>query len=902
MLGLSLKLKFGLLLGGFALAISTIVLINFRTSTQVGAQLQAIDDRAFPRLSEANYLSDRFVEITRLFEDAVILGEAVLIERSREERNLFVEHLENLLAITPETEKEELHRIRELFDQYYPETRALTEFWLQSEIEDEELFGSENVDEVAARAQSVALLRGELENALQSVVQRRREGLTDFLRTTKEGVRTLSLRTLAIGLGAFFVILFSLVYLTRRIVVPIRALSSLTRQVASGDFTEQYEVPLASRDEVGDLVASFQNMTQSLRETTVSKDYVDNIVRSMGDSLIVADSDGTISMVNRATRSLLGYEESALLGKPIEMVFAETSSSGGSRLEAVMQRGLFSNVEEVYLAKHGGRIPVSFTATPMHADGAIAGVICVARDITEHKQAEQDLKAAVEAAEAANEAKSAFLANMSHELRTPLNAVIGYSEMLREDAVDEGLEGFVPDLEKINGAGKHLLSLINDVLDLSKIEAGKMELFAEEFEVADLVEEVVSTVQPLFQKNENSLSTEIAPDAGLMHTDQTKVRQTLMNLLSNAAKFTEHGQIKLQVERERADETDWLKFQVEDTGIGMNEGQAAQVFDPFVQADSSTTREYGGTGLGLAITQRFCRMMGGDITLASEPGVGTTFTVRLPSNIGTTSPTVTEEVVSAEASEPAPVGAGEVVLVIDDDASVRDLMQRYLQREGFSVVTASSGPQGLQLAKEVQPLAITLDVFMPGMDGWSVLEELKADEQLAEIPVILVTMVDDRSKGYALGAVDYLTKPVDRGRLAGVLAKLQSDPGPGPVLLVEDDGGTRELLRRELEREGLEVVEAENGRVGLERVAEIAPRLILLDLIMPEMDGFEFVEKLRQNPAWMSIPVVVVTGKNLLAEDRERLGGHVGLVLQKDADDPSDVLSRIVDLVHASRQ
>jgi CheY-like chemotaxis protein len=306
--------------------------------------------------------------------------------------------------------------------------------------------------------------------------------------------------------------------------------------------------------------------------------------------------------------------------------------------------------------------------------------------------------------------------------------------------------------------------------------------------------------------------------------------------------------------------------------------------------------------LGLAITQRFCQMMGGDILVESEPDVGTTFTIRLPAELEEAANMLpaTPEAVKKEVSESAPVAGEDVVLVIDDDVVVRELMQRHLQREGFAVETAPSGAEGLQRARQVRPMAITLDVMMPGMDGWSVLQVLKADPQLAEIPVVLVSMVDDQSKGYALGAADYLTKPVERERLVRVLEKFQSDGVSGPVLLIEDDGPTREMMRWELEKEGLEVAEAENGRIGLERVAEQRPRLILLDLIMPEMDGFSFVEALRKNPAWQSIPVVVVTGKDLLAEERERLKGYVRQVLQK-GDQPKELMNQIVDLVKNSR-
>jgi GAF domain-containing protein/DNA-binding response OmpR family regulator len=495
--------------------------------------------------------------------------------------------------------------------------------------------------------------------------------------------------------------------------------------------------------------------------------------------------------------------------------------------------------------------------------------------------------------EAADRHKSEFLANMSHELRTPLNAIIGYSEMLQEDAADLGAGQFTDDLKRINAAGKHLLELINAVLDLSKIEAGKMELYLESVDVAGLVKDIAAVIQPLAAKNANRLEMRCPEDVGTMRADLTKVRQALFNLLSNACKFTDRGTISLAVTRETIGDQDWMVFSVGDTGIGMTPEQLARLFEAFSQADAATTRKYGGTGLGLALSRRLCRMMRGDVTVESEAGRGSVFTIRLPARVAETAE---EPVAPPPLAEHGPPVAG-TVLVIDDEPAVRDLMQRFLGKEGFRVVAAASGEEGLRWARELRPDAITLDVMMPGMDGWAVLSALKADPEVAEIPVIMLTIVDDRNLGYALGASDYLTKPIDRERLVTVLKQHRRDR---PVLVVDDDAEVRQLLRRMLESEGFAVVEAENGRVALERLRGESPSLILLDLMMPEMDGFEFVAELRRHEGWRAIPVVVITARDLSRDDRERLNGHVEKILQKGTYDRDQLLAEVRELVASS--
>jgi signal transduction histidine kinase/CheY-like chemotaxis protein len=511
-----------------------------------------------------------------------------------------------------------------------------------------------------------------------------------------------------------------------------------------------------------------------------------------------------------------------------------------------------------------------------------------------------ELAAARDEAVRASQAKSDFLASMSHELRTPLNAIIGIAELLRDDAEDLGQSDLLEPLERIHGAGNHLLKLINGILDLSKVEAGKMDVFVEEFDVAAMLAEVEAVVRPLMAKNANMLEVRCAPDVGTMRSDQTKLRQNLFNLVSNAAKFTKQGRITLDVRRSPGkDDGEWLEFRVSDTGIGMTPAQIAKLFQAFGQADASTTRNYGGTGLGLAITRHFCRMLGGDVTVESEHGRGSTFTLTLPADHDERVGLRVEGAAPGVVVAGIPAGRAGTVLVIDDEQAVHALLERELAGKGYRVVHAAGGREGLRLAREARPDAITLDVIMPEFDGWAVLRELKADPELREIPVVLVTILGDREMGYALGAADYLIKPIDTGALLRVLGRFRTAEGRAEVLVVDDDAATRDVLRRTLAREGWTVAEAQDGYEALALLERSTPppAVVVLDLIMPGMDGFQVLEAIRRSEAWRGVPVVVVTAKDLTRDELVWLRTNAEEVFQKSSYKRPELIAVVHDLI-----
>jgi signal transduction histidine kinase/CheY-like chemotaxis protein len=636
------------------------------------------------------------------------------------------------------------------------------------------------------------------------------------------------------------------------------------------------------------------------------ENYAQDVVDTVREPLLILDSSLRVHSANRAFYQTFHVSSSETENRLIyELGNGQWDIPDLRTLleDIVPTSSVFNDFELEHDFPVIGRRVMLLNARKLRQGSHAELLVLAMEDVTERRRAEGEVAKAKEAAETANRTKSLFLANMSHELRTPLNAILGFSEMLQEEAIDRDLQDFAADLQKISTSGRHLLGLINDILDLSKIEAGKMELHLEVFDIASLIAEVASTLELQVQKNGNSLELTCSPSVGTMRADLSKVRQVLINLVSNAAKFTHEGHIRVEAERQSMDGSEWIVFRVADTGIGLSPDQIVRLFQSFTQADASTTRKFGGTGLGLALTRRFCQMMSGDVTVQSTPDVGSVFTIKLPASIGETADEMMETsqppaIPIEEQSTPAPHTC---VLVIDDDPLQRDLMQRYLRKEGFTVNTAASGMDGLRMARQFLPAAITLDVMMPGMDGWSVLLALKEDMNLRDIPVVMVTMVDDPERGFTLGASEYATKPVNRRRLSQILKKHTCLHPPCPVLVIDDDASARALTRAVMEKEGWRVSEAGNGIEGLACMELERPSLIFLDLMMPQMDGFAFAAEVWRRPEWRSIPIVVVTAQDLSLEDRRRLNGHVETVLQKHGDSREAMLRHVRDLLSDSQ-
>jgi signal transduction histidine kinase/DNA-binding response OmpR family regulator len=502
-------------------------------------------------------------------------------------------------------------------------------------------------------------------------------------------------------------------------------------------------------------------------------------------------------------------------------------------------------------------------------DGGTAGVFT---DVTELKHREEELAAARDEAMAATQAKSQFLASMSHELRTPLNAIIGFTRLVMRRSKDTLPAKQYENLEKVLVSAEHLLSLINTVLDLAKIEAGRIEANPSEFPLEPLLDLCLTTVEPMVKADRVRLIKDVQGPLPVLYTDQGKLKQILINLLSNAAKFTETGSITLRGRRlgER------VEVAVADTGSGIPKAALELVFEEFRQVDGGSERVQKGTGLGLTISRRLARLLGGDITVESDLGQGSTFTITLPVRLaGLTERT---RAARAPAVPEAPVRPGEkLVLAIDDDRNVLHLLRENLADAGYRVIGAESGQEGLRKARELKPHAITLDIIMPDMDGWQVLHALKSDPATRDIPVILLSIVDRTDLGLRLGAADYLVKPFDSAALIGAVARVS--PHCRRILVVDDDPSVPDLVRQLFEGQHFTIDWAADGAAGLERLVQARPGLILLDMVMPRMDGLGFLDALGRDPAYKDIPVIMLSADSLSDTERRMLQERVlGLV------------------------
>ncbi len=660
----------------------------------------------------------------------------------------------------------------------------------------------------------------------------------------------------------------------------------LTRHLLLGVFPLQEDDDERSVEGVGLFAMDDTQRRRAEARLKRSEQRLRTIVDAIPQLAWMTDAEGAIQWYNRRWYDFTGMAPDQALGEGWRAIqHPEHAARVAERFRAAIESG--SAWEDTFpLRGADGRyrwflsraLPL-FEANEDDEEVRPIGWFGTNTDITELREAEEELEAAKAAAEDANRAKSQFIANMSHELRTPLSAVIGYAEMLEEEAeAIEGGDAFLDDLKKIGSNARHLLSLINDVLVLSMIEAGRMEVHAEDFDACELVQEVAATVEALAERRRNRLVVECAEELGSGHSDAVKIRQCLFNLLGNAAKFTEDGTITVTATRQ----DDMLAFRVRDTGIGMTPEQLDRLFQRFSQADASTTRRFGGTGLGLAITKAFATMLGGTIEVESKAGEGSCFTLLIPADIRAARAEPDEpaarlgEAVAAEQD-----GTAGLVLVVDDDAATRDLVSRFLRREGFAVRCAQDGAEGLAMARALHPVAILLDVMMPRMDGWAVLSALKADPSLAEVPVVMVTVVQERGLAFSLGAEDYLNKPVRWDRLKRVLDRFRREVAPGLALLLESDATEQAELAGVLQAQGWAVETVADAPAALARLAAPpVPAVLVMELRAPAVgEGFALLRELRRRPELQEMAVIAITEGEVDAAELSRLRDAVRTIV-----------------------
>ena len=969
-LRIPLKAKFGLLLAGFVAAMAVVIFLSYTTATKVTAELRGMELTAFQQYTEAFHLMDYFQRISSL--PGGVGTETAAPEKWDENRRAFLGHAEKLAHAMPASEKARLDKILKDFDLYCAAVTDLAALSAPS-ASGSGLRSRSGADpslqaQIAAKSGAVATLERELLGDFNqlAIVAGRQVALS--LSGTAEGAQVQWLKALVAGAAAFILLLAVLTFLIRRIVEPLKALSVVAGKVAKGDFGHIVDIPSSVTDEIGDLVGSFNMMTEGLIKTTVSKRYVDNIIQSMTDSLVIVSPDGKIQSVNRATIDLLGYAEQELIGKPLGVILAESSDRGVanaaiSALGAVPApashetaggaspgqstsgqscpdqppqdqptSGLPSAggvtgtaheahyVERIYISKSGAPITVSFSSSEMRrADGTLEGVVCVAQDITDRKRFERELESAKEAAETANReltetnahledttkfaqdmtrqaekanaAKSEFLAMMSHEIRTPLNGILGFSQLLLED---EGLTREQKDfVETVYASGTALLTVINDILDFSKIEAGRMDLETIDFDLVTVVESVGDLLKQ--RAAEKGLELNCFVDHHVptrLRGDPSRLRQILLNLAGNAVKFTERGEVVVEAKLEyETRETVTVRFEVRDTGIGIPEDRQSLIFDKFTQVDCSTTRKYGGTGLGLAISRRLVQMMGGDMGVESEMGKGSTFyfVVEFARQKGAAVKTPLADLVNIE---------GVPVLIVDDNARSRRLLEEMLTHWHMRPRAVDGGQAALDELEAAlavgQPYSLALiDARMPEMDGFQLAERIKANNGIATTVLIMLTSggkAGDGARCRELGIAAYLVKPVKQADLwEAIMMTLgaREVPTRSPdlvtkhtlreehrrlnILVAEDSPVNLKLVVRMLEKRGHSISASTNGREALAALGTGNFDLVLMDVEMPEMDGFEATAAIRakEKDTGAHVPVIAMTA-HAMKGDRER--------------------------------
>jgi signal transduction histidine kinase/CheY-like chemotaxis protein/transcriptional regulator with GAF, ATPase, and Fis domain len=669
----------------------------------------------------------------------------------------------------------------------------------------------------------------------------------------------------------------------------------------------------------------FDEVKRQEQFSAETKRRLADIIDFLPDATMVIDQAGKIMAWNRALEEMTGIAADEMLGKGdyeyalpfygerrpilIDLVLLPREDIKKKYSHIQWTRGILTGEAYTPALKDGARYLYATASALYDAQGSLVGAIETIRDITDRKHTEEELKKARASAEQANHAKSAFLANMSHELRTPLNSIIGFTRIVCRKS-----EGVLPEkqtenLDKVLTSAEHLLNLINTILDIAKIEAGRMDVLAARFRIGALIDLCANTAQPLLRSTV-MLEKRVDEELNIIDSDQDKVRQIVLNLLSNAAKFTHEGRILLSAKRTG----DNLCISVADTGIGISEESLPRIFKEFQQADTSTTRQYGGTGLGLSISRNLARLLGGDLTVQSELGKGSTFTLVIPIHYRSKSLPVSNgslrllldrEPASVEEPTPPP-RAGSVkkrILVIDDDPDAVYLLQENLSQQEFEIIGARNGQDGIHLARVGKPQAILLDIVMPGADGWQVLHDLKADPATSNIPVVFLTIVDKKALGLQLGAAAYLLKPLDPVEVRDALDRVIGDAPARKkhVLVVDDDPNIVDMLRQFLPESNFSLESAQDGVEGLQAVEVNCPDIILLDIIMPRLDGFGVVERLRANPQTRDIPIIVISARELTASESRRLRESVAVVMRKQGFEGERLVAEINNVLKQER-